>query len=481
LRAAAIQIGTEKYKELGDSCEIFVKMIRTDATPKVRLALASALPCFDPVSRWQIGDALAMRVADKDDRFLPKMIWFGLAPLIEKDLPRAFSLAAKTPMTSLADSIYWYAGRTPAGRERIVTVMADSKRSDAELLHDVRLLSFSLSEQASANAPKDWPGAEQRLQKHPDAEARDLAEQLSAVFGDKSVLAKMRTTLADEKAPLPARKTAFELLKRVGDTESSVAFASMLDQAGFRAAIIPLLGRSQDPAVAAALLKRFATFNEADRAAALNTLSGNPVFATELLKAIEARTVDKAAVSSYPVRLMLNLNNADVTARVEKVWGKVTDSPAELKETMAKFKKAYSEAPLWAFDTAAGQKVFEKTCATCHSLNGVGGKIGPDLGGSWRNGLDYFLENVVDPDAVVGENYRLHIIKKNDGAVVSGLFDKETDAAIVIRTPQETISVPKSEIAKHVVSPQSVMPKGLLEALPPREVIEVLKFLTSKR
>jgi putative heme-binding domain-containing protein len=319
------------------------------------------------------------------------------------------------------------------------------------------------------------------LQKHPDPEARALAEELSVIFGDKSFLAKKRATLADEKAPLAERKSAFELLKRVGDSESSLAFASMLDQDSFRSAIIPLLARSQDPAVAAALLKRFATYNEADRAAALNTLSGNPVFAVELLKAIEAKAVDKAMVSAYPVRLMMNLNNADVTTRVEKLFGKVTESPAEMKATMARFKKAYTEAPLWAFDASAGQKVFEKTCATCHSLNGIGGKIGPDLGGSWRNGLDYFLENVVDPNAVVGENYRLHIIKKNDGAVVSGLFDKETDTTVVIRTPQETINVPKTEIAKHVVSPQSVMPVGILEAMPQREVIELLKFLTSKR
>jgi hypothetical protein len=71
--------------------------------------------------------------------------------------------------------------------------------------------------------------------------------------------------------------------------------------------------------------------------------------------------------------------------------------------------------------------------------------------------------------------------QKTDGNVVSGLFDKETDTTVLIRTPTETISVPKAEIAKRVVSPQSVMPTGLLEAIPQREVLELLKFLTSKR
>ena len=45
-------------------------------------------------------------------------------------------------------------------------------------------------------------------------------------------------------------------------------------------------------------------------------------------------------------------------------------------------------------------------------MGGVGGKLGPDLAGSWRNGLDYFLENIIDPNAVVGDNFQLHVLTK---------------------------------------------------------------------
>jgi len=295
------------------------------------------------------------------------------------------------------------------------------------------------------------------------------------------MLAKMRDILADEKTPAPERQRAFDLLKRVGDLASLKSFSTLLNNDAYRTAVIPMLARSDDPDIGLALVQNFAKFNEADRAATLNTLAANPALANQLLKAVESKTLDMKFVSSYTIRLLLNLNNADVTARVEKLWGKVTESPAELKATIAKFKKAYSEAPLWAYDAGAGQKVFEKTCATCHPLNGVGGKLGPDLAGSWRNGLDYFLENIVDPNAVVGENFRLNVVKKNDGSVVSGMFEKETDEAVLIRTPTEVVSVPKAEISKRDVKSQSVMPTGLLEAMTPREAIELLKFLTSKR
>src|SRR5205085_480013 len=149
------------------------------------------------------------------------------------------------------------------------------------------------------------------------------------------------------------------------------------------------------------LLKGIATYNDADRAAALNTLSSGPSLALPMLQALEDKTLDRNFVTAYHIRLMLNLANADVTARVEKLWGKITETPAETKASIAHVKKMFSDAPLWAYDQLGGKKVFEKNCQNCHSLNGVGGKVGPDLAGSWRNGLDYFLDNIIDPNAVV--------------------------------------------------------------------------------
>ena len=92
------------------TARLLSKWRRTDQSPVVRLALASALPSLPDEERWRIAEALAMHGEDADDRFLPKMIWYGIAPLVEKDPARAFALAGRTPLASLADSILWYAG-----------------------------------------------------------------------------------------------------------------------------------------------------------------------------------------------------------------------------------------------------------------------------------------------------------------------------------------------------------------------------------
>jgi putative heme-binding domain-containing protein len=114
-------------------------------------------------------------------------------------------------------------------------------------------------------------------------------------------------------------------------------------------------------------------------------------------------------------------------------------------------------------------------------IDGDGGKIGPDLAGSERNGLDYFLENIVDPNAVVGTEFQLNLVTKRDGAVVSGMIERESETTLVVRTVTETVNVPKSQIKDRQVLPQSLMPPGLLEAVPEREALELLKYLLDRR
>ena len=50
--------------------------------------------------------------------------------------------------------------------------------------------------------------------------------------------------------------------------------------------------------------------------------------------------------------------------------------------------------------------MFAKTCQQCHTLYGVGGKVGPDITGSNRANLDYLLENILDPSAVIPNEYK---------------------------------------------------------------------------
>lgn len=466
VRSWAIQLATEEAGKPKLTSATLLKLAQTDPSPTVRLALASALPKLDAKTVWEVSSALAMHAEDKDDRFLPKMIWFGLALVVAEDWPRGLALAAKTPLPSLADSIRWYAATTPAGREALIPTIQTER--------DLKILAFGMKDEAKAAMPKAWP---QLQSKFPGT----TSDQLSALFGDKAVLAKMRNILADATQPLPQRRSAFDLLKRVSDPEATPIFAKLLDQPDFTSVVIPLLSRSSDPATATALMTLFAKLNDTDRSAALGTLTSRAELALPLLAAVKAGTFDKKHLSSLQIRQMRNLNNTEVNTLLDDVWGKVNDSSEAAKASIAKLKKAYQSAPLWAFNGKAGEETFKQVCAVCHAMGGVGGKLGPDLAGSWRNGIDYFLENIIDPNAVVGDNFQLHVLTKKDGSVISGVIEQETATSITARTVTESLIISKADLKERQKMPVSLMPPGLLESMPERKALELLKYLLSKR
>jgi len=471
IRSWAIQLATEEAGKSKLSSERLLKLAQTDPSPTVRLALASALPNLDAKTVLEVASALAMHGEDKDDRFLPKMIWFGLARVIEQDWARGLALAEKTPMPSLADSIRWFAGKSAEGREALVKTLKTTR--------DLKLLAFSLKDEAVVKMPSAW--AQVRSDLSGQADASDVIRQLSALFGDKTVLAEMRAVLADAAKPLPQRQAAFNLLKRTGDAESTPIFAKLLDEAAFASAVIPLLSRSNDPATATTLMQRFEKLAPTDRSAALGAMTSRAELALPLLAAVKAGSFEKKHLSSLQIRQMRNLNHAEINTLLDATWGKVNESSAEAKTRIAKLKKAYESAPLWAFNAKSGEQTFQQLCAVCHAMGGVGGKLGPDLAGSWRNGLDYFLENIIDPNAVVGDNFQLHVLTKKDGSVVSGVIEQETDTAITARTVTESVVISKSDLKDRQKTPMSLMPPGLLEALPERKALELLKYLLSKR
>ena len=480
LRAWAIQLATDDRTALAISSADLARLAANDTSSAVRLAIASVVPVLPLADRWPVIAALAAHGEDAMDRYLPKMTWFAAAPAVANNLPRALELAATTALPTLADSIFWFVGLTGPGRDQLAVRIAAMPEAAAE--RALRVFAFALETEAGLNMPAAWSQVAARFAAATDPAVRGAYEQLSALFGDKTVLVAVRARLADVAMPLAERRRALDLLKRAGDTESTAVLVGLLGDKDLRNSVIPLLGTAADEATAAAgLIAQFATLNAADRTAALAVLTSRPVLAVSLLRAVQDGDLEKKALTALHARQLRNLKNSEVTAFLDRVWGKTSESSAELKTTVARLKRTYNEAPVWSYDLAAGKKVFERTCIACHAIDSSGvSKLGPNLAGTWRNGLDYFLENIVDPNAVVGVDFQLNLVTKRDGTVVAGMIDKETDTVLSIRTVTDTVNVPKSEIKSREVTAQSMMPSGLLEALSERESVELLKFLTTE-
>lgn len=107
-------------------------------------------------------------------------------------------------------------------------------------------------------------------------------------------------------------------------------------------------------------------------------------------------------------------------------------------------------------------------------------KLGPDLTGSNRADTKYLLENIIDPGSLVGLDYQLHTIEKNDGQVVAGLLKERTPEALGIAIiGGGLVNVPVAEIKDHKVSTTSMMPEGLIANLTPDEIRDLIGYLKS--
>ena len=148
-----------------------------------------------------------------------------------------------------------------------------------------------------------------------------------------------------------------------------------------------------------------------------------------------------------------------------------------MRKEILQLSSAYKAAPLWAYDGNNGAAHFKKLCAQCHLPNQQNEAIAPKLAGTGAKGVEYVVENVLNPNAVIGRDYLARIIVTKQGRIITGLVEKESDTSLTIRTLNSSETVAKDDIEETSVSTNSFMPEGLLKTLNDREKIELLKYL----
>ena len=83
----------------------------------------------------------------------------------------------------------------------------------------------------------------------------------------------------------------------------------------------------------------------------------------------------------------------------------------------------------------AGQTVFRKLCAQCHSIYGEGGTLGPDITSNGRASFEQLLSNVFDPSLVIGPAYQTTTVVTEDGRNLTGLLSEDNDQRLVLLLP----------------------------------------------
>jgi putative heme-binding domain-containing protein len=306
---------------------------------------------------------------------------------------------------------------------------------------------------------------------------------------------------------------------RLGDAQASEAAMKILHdepiQEGVAVSLIEILGQSQTPKSASLglvlvensksekvreaalaslrhyprnqtaerLIEFYPKLNRRLQTLALNLLSSRPAWARLLLEAVNAGHIEAKDVTLENLRQIAAMEDTILNQQIERRWGKIQpDSPEEKRNTINSLKLLLIPSGTVGRETkgnfAAGKKAFETACANCHKLFGKGNSVGPDLTSADRKSVDSLLANIVTPSAYIRPEYVSFSAELKNDSVIDGLMAEATPSAITLLDRNNTRQLlARDQIRELRESAVSLMPEGLLEALPPQQVIDLFAYL----
>ncbi len=340
----------------------------------------------------------------------------------------------------------------------------------------------SLQGQRGIAEPKGWTEVYAKLKDSPDANVREHAQALAVIFGGSGALDEMRKKLADANAPLDARKQALDALVAQRDAASLDALLALVAQPGpLREPALRGLTGYDDPRVAQAAADAFSKLDTAEKRAAMQAMLARPNGAKVFTSAIESGKIPKAELTAPVARQIQGLKDATLDAWLAKNFGAVNAPNEDKQKLIAKYREFVTTDLVLRADAQHGRALFAQTCAACHTLFGTGGKIGPELPGSFED-LEYLLLNILDPNAIIGKDYQQTFVKTNDGQIVAGIIAEDTERAISLKTlGGGVVTVQRADVASTEISPLSMMPEGLLTPFAEQDVRDLFLYLRQKQ
>ncbi|MEN9359603.1 MAG: hypothetical protein RL095_1138 [Verrucomicrobiota bacterium] len=131
-----------------------------------------------------------------------------------------------------------------------------------------------------------------------------------------------------------------------------------------------------------------------------------------------------------------------------------------------------------------GRRLFAAAyCIDCHTHGGTGGSSGPDLSQlAQRSSRKDVLRDIIAPSEVVSELFQNSIVTLKDGGTLLGRIVESGDKQISLASNpfdlSQRQSIPRDRVASIKPSPLSPMPPGMISALSPEELRDLMKFLT---
>jgi putative heme-binding domain-containing protein len=154
--------------------------------------------------------------------------------------------------------------------------------------------------------------------------------------------------------------------------------------------------------------------------------------------------------------------------------GPIRLAPDQMKQTI--------DEVLAKGNAANGERIFRRSdtsCYQCHSIDGAGGWLAPDISSIGASSpVDYLINSVLDPNKDIKDGYDGYTVVTKSGDVFSGIKVSQDKQQVVLRDNAHLeIPIAVTEIkAQKAIG--SLMPNGLTDTLTHQEFLDLIKFLS---
>jgi putative membrane-bound dehydrogenase-like protein len=464
-----------------------VRLARTEACCTVRNQLACTCKRLPSKDALPIVAELLQHTEDVGDPQIPLLLWWAIEDKAESDREQVLHL--------LDGPSAWH---NPLIREFLIGRL--SRRylaggTDTDLETCARLLTTAPgpSEADLVIQGMDQALQGRRLQRVPAT----LTGQIAGLLNTRSanlILLRLALRLGiaqayeravhmieDRHAPAGNRINLMEVISQLGRPECVPMLLQLLrgpESKAIRAAALSALEPFPNPQIADTVLALYPTLPAELRSRAQTLLCSRPDSARAFLRSVDSGTIDPREVPFEQLRRIMLHNDALCAQLVHKHWGSVGRETAGAKR--ARINSIKHILGTGTGDAVHGRQLFQKQCATCHTLFGEGNKIGPDLTGADRKDLDFLVTSTVDPSAVIRKEYLAYVVATTNGRLLTGLLAESTPKTITLLDEKNQRTVlDRQDIDDFKPSAQSLMPENILDPFSDQDIRDVFCYLRS--
>jgi putative heme-binding domain-containing protein len=442
--------------------QAFSRLMRMthDADPQVRLQLAYRLGNLEDPASAEVAAEFALR--ERNEPLIVAALFSSLNKSEASMFFEGLLAATSSPPSNLVDPIVAFVAQ--AGDDEMVRAFVERLTSPRDGRHETW----------------QWSGLATLLEAN-RRRTPSAGEPSTRYESIGKMTAEARTISADAKTDAGVRVQAIRVLgysKTDRDADLKILASLLAPQtpSDVQTAAVVALGRMRDDRAGAVLLEAWSGLGPGVRRTVLDVLFSREASVALLLMAIDEKRIAARDVdATYRERLLKSKNEA-IRERAAKAFAGAID--ADRAKVVAQFQGVSNLAG----DVSLGKAMFEKRCAVCHQVGGVGHAVGPDLTALSDNSPASLLVAVLDPNRAIEAKFHTYLAVTDDGLSYTGILVNETGNSITLLGQEAKQQVVlRANLETLTSTGKSLMPEGLEKELTEQDLANVFAFVRAAK